>query len=147
MNSLSRPSTQQIAVALVLSALGTGVALAQSNPKGNMGAEPYGDARQMRSWCLSNTMGAARADCLEYSYPNTAEKNRSAQESQVTDFAGNALMRCSVFKGEDRVACDARVTGFGSTSGSVRGGGILKEVATVTRPDVTGVVTIEPKKP
>ena len=38
----------------------------------------------------------------------------------------------SLIRREDRVACDARVTGLSSTSGSVRGGGVLKVVATVT---------------
>ena len=148
MNTRNRQSTYHLAFAIALSALGAGSALAQANSKGNMGTDGYGDARQSRAWCKANTSGAARADCLEYSYSNPGERSKSELESTSTDFAGNALSRCSVFKGgEDRVACEARVKGQGSTSGSVQGGGVLKEVTTVTRPDVPGVVTVEPKKP
>ena len=147
----NRQSISQIALkvtaSVALYALGAGSGIAQTAPKSNTGADGYGDARQLRSWCLANTMGAKRADCLEYSYANPTEKSKSAQESDSTDFAGNALSRCNVFKGEDRVACDARVKGLGSNTGSVQSGGVLKEVTTVTRPDVPGVVTVEPKKP
>ena len=147
MNNISGRTSQQIFIAIATFALSAGSALAQPNPKGGAGADGYGDSRQLRSWCLSNTTGAKRADCLEYSYANAQEKRKSEQEADSTDFAGNALSRCNVFKGEDRVACDARAKGLGSSSGSVQGGGVITEVTTVTRPDVPGMVTIEPKKP
>jgi hypothetical protein len=139
---------ENFAFALALLAVSTSAVLAQSATKSDMSANSYGDARQSRAWCKANTTGAARADCLEYSYSNPGERSKSDVEANNADFAGNALSRCNVFKGaEDRMACDARVKGQGSNSGSVQGGGILKEVTTVTRPDVPGVVTIEPKKP
>ena len=46
-------------------------------------------------------------------------------------FEKNQFKRCRVFKGEDREACEARVRGEGSSTGSVQSGGILREV---TRP-------------
>jgi hypothetical protein len=148
MNNIFPKTIGRFAFALALSAVSTGAALAQDTTKGNKGSDAYGDARQSRAWCQANTTGAARADCLEYSYSNPGERSKSALEATNTDFAANALSRCSVFKDtEDRMACDARVKGQGSNSGSVQGGGILKEVTTVTRPDVPGVVTVEPKKP
>ena len=153
MNNISQKTIGRFAFTLALSAISTGAALAQDTTKGDKagkGADrgAYGDARQSRAWCQANTTGAARADCLEYSYSNAGERSKSALEATNTDFAGNALSRCSVFKDtEDRIACDARVKGQGRNSGSVQGGGILKEVTTVTRPDVPGVVTVEPKKP
>jgi hypothetical protein len=46
-------------------------------------------------------------------------------------FEKNQLKRCRVFKGDDREACEARVRGDGSSTGSVQSGGVLREV---TRP-------------
>jgi hypothetical protein len=47
--------------------------------------------------------------------------------------------------GEDKAACQARLMGYGSTSGSVAGGGVLREVETVVLPRGASSVTIEPK--
>lgn len=44
----------------------------------------------------------------------------------------NARLRCNVHEGEARAACEARMRGEGTTSsGSVGGGGILRETVTV----------------
>ena len=40
----------------------------------------------------------------------------------------NALARCRVHQGEDRSACEALVRGEGQASGSVSGGGVLREI-------------------
>ena len=47
--------------------------------------------------------------------------------------------------GEDKAACQARVLGYGETTGSVAGGGVLREVETVVLPAGQSSVTIEPK--
>lgn len=47
--------------------------------------------------------------------------------------AQNARQRCDALKGIDRTACLERANGKGTTSGSVGGGGILRE-STVTVP-------------
>ena len=60
-------------------------------------------------------------------------------------FQSNAAARCDVLSGEDKAACQARMMGYGSTSGSVAGGGVLREVETVVMPPGAGTVTIEPK--
>jgi hypothetical protein len=39
----------------------------------------------------------------------------------------NALLRCGVHAGDDRIACEMRMRGEGHTEGSVAGGGILRE--------------------
>lgn len=41
-------------------------------------------------------------------------------------------------------ACAARVTGFASTSGSVAGGGLLREVETVVLPADATTIRVEP---
>ncbi len=58
-------------------------------------------------------------------------KRNLLSETTANLFEKNQLRRCRVFKGEDREACEARVRGDGSSTGSVQSGGILREV---TRP-------------
>ena len=55
------------------------------------------------------------------------------------------MARCEPLAGEDKAACEARVMGYGSTSGSVAGGGVLREVETVVMPPGAEQITIEPK--
>ncbi len=59
--------------------------------------------------------------------------------------SGNAAARCEVLTGEEKAACQARVMGYGNTTGSVAGGGVLREVETVVLPPGQSSVTIEPK--
>ena len=58
-------------------------------------------------------------------------KRNLLSDTTANLFEKNQLRRCRVFKGEDREACEARVRGDGSSTGSVQSGGILREV---TRP-------------
>ena len=53
----------------------------------------------------------------------------------------NAFLRCDALAGDERVACVARIRGEGTVSGSVAGGGILRELVT------TEVMPSEPKSP
>ena len=124
-----------------------GGAMAQVNVKGDTGIDTSGNARQERAWCMVNTEGTARVDCLKGSAAAGVEKRRGTLETNGRDYAANALARCNVFMGEELVACRARVAGLGNASGSVQGGAVVKEVTTVTSPAAPGIVLIEPKKP
>ena len=140
-------TVSRILVAAVLGATFAGSSIAQVNVKGDTGIDTSGNARQERAWCMVNTEGAARSDCLRATAAALSEKRRGVPDNNSTDFVGNALARCNIFMGEDLIACQARVIGLGNASGSVRGGGVIKDVVTVTSPAVPGVVAIEPKKP
>lgn len=122
-------------------------AMAQVNVKGDTGIDTSGNARQERAWCMVNTEGTARSDCLRATAAAESEKRRGVPDNNSSDFVGNALARCNIFMGEELIACQARVIGLGNASGSVRGGGIIKDVVTVTTPALPGIVAIEPKKP
>ena len=55
------------------------------------------------------------------------------------------VQRCNALTGEDKIACEARIVGYGNTQGSVAGGGVIREVETVVLPrDATNVV-IQPQ--
>jgi hypothetical protein len=58
-------------------------------------------------------------------------KRNLLSDTTANLFEKNQLKRCRVFKGDDREACEARVRGDGSSTGSVQSGGVLREV---TRP-------------
>jgi hypothetical protein len=55
-------------------------------------------------------------------------KRHLLSDTTANLFEKNQLKRCRVFKGDDREACEARVRGDGSSTGSVQSGGILHEV-------------------
>jgi hypothetical protein len=55
------------------------------------------------------------------------------------------MRRCDALGGENHAACTARVLGYGNQSGSVGGGGVIREVETVVVPRGQTEVTIEPK--
>ncbi|KAF1043682.1 hypothetical protein [Xylophilus sp.] len=86
------------------------------------------------------------AACRREAINSAAEIKRgrigTVTESQLEH---NRIARCAPLGGEDKAACEARVSGLGSSSGSVSGGGVLHEVETVVLPAKGGPVRVEPK--
>jgi hypothetical protein len=84
---------------------------------------------QDRQNCLSHNTQESKATCLR----EAAAAYQAARSGQLTTpdpGSRNALQRCSVFKTElDQLACVARVKD-GVVSGSVAGGGVLRESIT-----------------
>ena len=124
--------------------LAVGAASAQV-ASGTTGIDASGSYQQEVQACMSGKTQQDQADCLKEARNAQADKKRG-----VLDTAGsleaNALSRCDVFKGgEDKAACQARVMGMGASSGSVAGGGVIREVETVILPQGSASVTIEPK--
>lgn len=123
-------------------------ATAQVGVAGDTGIDNSGNYQRERGWCMVNTVGDERAACLKDAGAAQAEKRSRKLENNDTNLNANALRRCDVFAGgEDRAACVARVLGHGDTSGSVQGGGTLKEVETLVVPPGQRSVIIVPKKP
>ena len=112
---------------------------------GPTGIDNSGNYQQELAWCKANTSGDELAACLKSSGATRAEKRRGIPDNNGTDYKANARLRCAVLTGEDRAACEARVAGLGDATGSVRGGGILKQVETVVIPRDSAPVTIDPK--
>lgn len=112
---------------------------------GTTGIDASGNYQQEVQACLSGRTQQDQATCLREARNAQAEKKRGALENADGHFQANAAARCDVLAGEEKAACQARMMGYGSTSGSVAGGGLLREVETVVLPQGSSSVTIQPQ--
>ncbi len=112
---------------------------------GTTGIDASGDFQKERAACMDGRTQQDQATCLREANNAAAEKRKGKLDNQGTQFEANASQRCEVLTGEDRSACMARVMGYGNTSGSVAGGGIVREVETVVVPPGSSSIRIEPK--
>ncbi|WP_342133264.1 hypothetical protein [Hydrogenophaga sp. OTU3427] len=98
-------------------------------------ASAAGDADAMRYRqdmldCREGRTAQSRPDCEREARNARADARRGALSTPV-DPAGQTQRRCAVFKQEDdHVACMARQGAGAQVSGSVEGGGLLREITT-----------------
>ena len=109
------------------------------------GIDSSGNYRQEVQACMSGRTQEARDTCLREARNAQAARQQGKLDSAGKDLAANAMARCEPLAGEDKAACQARVMGYGEASGSVAGGGVLRQVETVVMPPGRSDVTIEPK--
>ena len=112
---------------------------------GTTGIDASGSYQQEVNACMTGKTQQDQATCLKEARNAQADKKRGVLDNAGGQFEANAAARCDVLGGEEKAACKARMMGFGSTSGSVAAGGVLREVETVVMPKGSGSVTIEPK--
>ena len=112
---------------------------------GTTGIDATGSAASEMAACNNGTTQQSRETCMTEVRNANAAKRAGQVDNAGGQFDANALMRCNVFQGEDKVACEARVTGYGSPQGSVAGGGVITEVETVVVPNGPGLVNIQPQ--
>jgi len=84
-----------------------------------------------RAACLSMQSAEDRATCLREAAATQAQRRKGVAAEDAAAFDRNAQQRCDALSGDERKDCVARMQGQGSTSGSVSGGGILREKVTV----------------
>lgn len=88
---------------------------------------------QERARCMGGQSGQAQETCLK----EAGAARDASKKGQLDDGQGklqkNAKDRCDVFSGDERRDCMARIKGStnSSESGSVKGGGIIRETRTV----------------
>lgn len=120
-------------------------AQAQAAP-GATGIDASGQASAELAACNNGKTQQDRATCIREVNNAQADKRAGNIAAPGADVAAaNALRRCDALAGEDKIACRARVAGYGSAKGSVAGGGVITEVETVVVPAGATSVTIEPK--
>lgn len=112
---------------------------------GTTGIDASGQFQQEVQACRSGQTQQMLETCLQEARNAEADRRRGVLRRADADYQANATARCDALEGEYKAACQARVMGYGSTSGSVAGGGILREVETVVLPQGATSVTIEPR--
>ena len=85
--------------------------------------------KQERARCMSGQSSQDRATCLKEAGAALAEAKRGGLSTGAV--GQNATARCDAQPTADKAACIARVQGAGTTSGSVEGGGIIRQTETV----------------
>jgi hypothetical protein len=112
---------------------------------GTTGIDASGSYQQEVNACMTGKTQQDQATCLREARNAQADKKRGVLDNAGAQFDANAKARCDVLAGEEKAACEARLMGYGSTTGSVAAGGVLREVETVVLPAGQSSVTIEPK--
>ncbi len=139
-----RNSTARSACAFALTALLAITATAQI-VSGTTGIDTTGNRASEMAACNNGTTQQSRETCMTEVRNANAAKRAGKIDNAGAQYRANALLRCDPLQGENKIACEARVAGYGSPQGSVAGGGVLTQVETVVVPSGPGVVNIQPQ--
>lgn len=91
---------------------------------------PFVRHRQAQAACMSIRAHGDRADCLSEASTALAAALPPVPEADPMRYARNAIERCKPLRDDDQKDCLARMAGQGTTSGSVAGGGMYRELIT-----------------
>ena len=121
---------------LALCAAGTllSATLASAADRGKQLSSAQAIYQQDRAACLSGQTNQDRATCLREAGAAFQEARRGGLDDRRAEYERNRLLRCDSQPAEDRQDCVRRMSGEGTISGSVAGGGILRELVTPVTP-------------
>jgi hypothetical protein len=129
------PSTIRIPRACLAAAV-----LALSLPAWSQGAAASGKAdieanyQRDRAACAAITVPADRSNCLRDAGAARAQALRNGpRTASPEELARNAVQRCQQHPPEQQVICERMARGEGRASGSVQGGGVIRELVTQER--------------
>ena len=126
MNSIRhRPLRAVCALFAATALLGSAIAFAAKADHANPALARF---QVERAACLMGQTSEDQATCLREAGAAWAQARRGELDDGAASYKRNALERCAPLPDEDRIACRARLLGMGTTSGSVAGGGILREL-------------------
>lgn len=120
----ARPSW---ALLMLLAALGSSAAVAAG--KANT-LDPKARYQRERAACAAIRSFDDRANCLSEASTRFAATQPALAEEHPDILRRNALRRCEPLPEPERKDCVARMQGQGTSSGSVAGGGIYRELVT-----------------
>ena len=86
-----------------------------------------------RAACMSGQTSQDRVTCLQEASAALQESSRGNLNDGQSDFERNRLLRCEKQPPEDRQDCVRRMSSEARTSGSVEGGGVMRELVTPDR--------------
>ena len=112
---------------------------------GTTGIDATGNAASEMAACKNGSTQQSRETCMTEVRNANAAKRAGKLDNAGGEFKANALMRCNTFMGEDKLACESRVTGLGAAQGSVAGGGVITEVETVVLPATPQNTIVQPQ--
>jgi hypothetical protein len=115
-------------------ALFTAGALSAATLAAAAGSSSLSEAQRVyqadRAACLSGQTSQDRETCLREAGAALQEARRGRLDDGQAQFERNRLLRCDNQPPQDRDDCVRRMNGEGTTTGSVEGGGILRELVT-----------------
>ena len=123
---LAAASTRWRALALSITLLATASAMAATPPPSPAQAR----YQQERAACLNGQSSQDRATCLREASAALVEARHGGMDNSSANLVDNQRKRCDRLHGDERSACITRMQGAGTTSGSVAGGGIYRELVT-----------------
>jgi hypothetical protein len=112
-------------IAVGASAALTATIAAAADPVRPSGAEAQ--YQQERAACERGQSQQDRATCLREAGAALHEARQGRLADGPAQYQQNELARCGYLPPEERAACQARMQGQGTTSGSVAAGGIYRE--------------------
>ncbi|WP_034351616.1 hypothetical protein [Herbaspirillum sp. GW103] len=117
------------ALVIGLAALGGASHVFAAGKAGKAGNSEY---QQQIAACKSGASTEDRATCLrEAGAAQQAAARGTLTDPSPAQLKENALRRCEGLPQSDRIDCEKRVNGQGSSEGSVASGGILRETVTI----------------
>lgn len=128
MNHASRSMIRSGASALLAAGISLG-AMAQST----VVESPEARFKREQAACLNGSSHQDRATCLKEATNalDEARRNRGTPRTGE-ELLSNRLSRCEQVPAQDREACQRLAMGQGQQSGSVEGGGLVKEITEIT---------------
>jgi len=89
-----------------------------------------------RAACMNMAPGEVQKTCLREAGAAQQAARRNQLAGGDADYERNRLARCAVHKNPtERSYCERRMHGEGTTSGSIEGGGILRELVVTVPAD------------
>lgn len=119
---------RQITLAALTTLTCVSGALAASPSAPTQAQERY---RQDIAKCNSGQSNQSAVDCRREAGSALAEAKRGTLPNDQGQYRMNALQRCTVHEGDDRVACEARIIGQGDITPEAEAGGLLRKSITV----------------
>lgn len=116
------------ALTLALACCALPTAWAAGNQELSQAQQRY---NQERARCMSGQSHQDRATCLKEAGAALEESKRNGLAANNAGQGANATARCDAQPAADRADCVARIQGAGAVSGSVEGGGVIRQTETV----------------
>ena len=112
----------------VLAALLFGAALVAEGAYASTASDAKARYDKERAMCNSGQSNQDRATCLKEAGAAYGEAKSGRLETGTAANNANAMQRCDALPGDSRQACQRRMAGEGTTQGSVRDGGMTREL-------------------